>query len=112
LPFARIRDQDVRVGLRARLSALFSHDPGTLIIEELGVMNGESRIDFAVVNGEFHGYEIKSEMDTLDRLPTQSRLYSMVFEVLIHRGPLDAFMGSEMIAVRLLVSGDGCFVAA
>jgi hypothetical protein len=80
LSLEKTRDKDVRIALRARLSAIFRHDPGTLIIEELAVMNGESRIDFAVVNGELHGYEIKSEMDTLDRLPAQTRFYNMVFD--------------------------------
>jgi hypothetical protein len=37
-------------------------------------------VDIAVVNGELHGFEIKSARDTLARLPAQQELYSQVFD--------------------------------
>jgi hypothetical protein len=49
------------------------------IIEELGVVHGKSRIDIAVINGLMHGYEIKSDKDTLQRLPEQMNMYNSVF---------------------------------
>src|SRR3989338_11292875 len=50
------------------------------IFEEFGVSHGTARIDFAIVNGVMHGYEIKSDRDTLDRLPDQMREYNAVFD--------------------------------
>lgn len=50
------------------------------IIEELGVQHGTARIDFAVINGVMHGYEIKSDCDTLERLPEQVREFNTVFD--------------------------------
>jgi hypothetical protein len=34
----------------------------------------------AVINGSVHGFEIKSEYDTLARLPSQSYIYNRVFD--------------------------------
>ncbi len=50
------------------------------IFEEFGVSHGTARIDFAIINGVMHGYEIKSDRDTLERLPDQMREYNAVFD--------------------------------
>jgi hypothetical protein len=50
------------------------------IFEELGVSHGKARIDIAVVNGVMHGYEIKSDRDTLSRLFEQMHEYNAVFD--------------------------------
>lgn len=50
------------------------------IFEELGVSHGRARIDMAVVNGVMHGYEIKSDKDTLSRLFDQMNEYNEVFD--------------------------------
>ncbi|MFA6586300.1 MAG: sce7726 family protein [Candidatus Paceibacterota bacterium] len=50
------------------------------IFEEFGVSHGTARIDFAIINGVMHGYEIKSDRDTLDRLPEQMKQYNKVFD--------------------------------
>lgn len=50
------------------------------IFEEFGVSHGAARIDFAVINGVLHGYEIKSDKDTLERLPEQMKEYNAVFD--------------------------------
>jgi len=50
------------------------------IFEELGVSHGRARIDIAVVNGVMHGYEIKSDKDTLSRLFDQMHEYNAVFD--------------------------------
>jgi hypothetical protein len=50
------------------------------IYEELGVKHGTSRIDIAVINGIMHGYEIKSDRDTLKRLPEQMIEFDAVFD--------------------------------
>jgi hypothetical protein len=75
-----MRDIDVRAALRAVVDSYFSHEPGTIRIEELGILNGSSRVDLAVVNGSLHGYEIKSAVDTLERLPSQVEAFSSVFD--------------------------------
>ncbi|MBL7733679.1 MAG: sce7726 family protein [Chitinophagaceae bacterium] len=55
-------------------------DLRTIVIDELGLRNGGVRADIAVVNGRLVGYEIKTEKDTLVRLPLQIQAYSEVFE--------------------------------
>lgn len=75
-----MRDMDVRRALHARLRADHSGDQGTLILDEVGLCQGHSRVDVAVVNGAITGYEIKSDRDTLDRLPGQVEVYSKVLD--------------------------------
>ena len=59
---------------------LHARDSKLRIIEELGVKHGAARIDVAVVNGVLHGYEIKSDRDTLLRLPEQMHIFNSVFD--------------------------------
>ena len=78
-----IRDYDeraIRKRLRDHLIAEHGAEPETVYIDELGVNRGSGRIDLAVVNGQLHGYEIKSDRDSLRRLKSQSELYSGVFD--------------------------------
>jgi hypothetical protein len=75
-----MRDLDVRQALRATELARHVNDPSTLVIDELGLQWGTVRVDIAVVNGSIHGYEIKSDVDTLDRLPGQAEVYSRVLD--------------------------------
>ena len=52
-----------------------------LVINELGVGHGTARVDVAVMQPQlFHGYEIKSDYDTLKRLPVQVCEFSDVFD--------------------------------
>lgn len=71
-----MRDIDIRTALHSVLGEQYRHDPDTLIVDELGLCQGRARVDVAVVTGTLHGYEIKSEQDTLYRLPTQAAVYS------------------------------------
>lgn len=75
-----MKDADVRRALRKKLSADYAGDCSTRIVEEMGIWSGSVRIDVAVINGELIGYELKSDLDTLERLPTQADLYSKVFD--------------------------------
>ncbi|HEX8532885.1 MAG TPA: sce7726 family protein [Allosphingosinicella sp.] len=75
-----MRDRDVRAALLSQLSAEHANDPDTRIVEEMGVWAGSARIDVAVINGELAGFELKSDRDTLDRLPMQAEIYSLVFD--------------------------------
>jgi hypothetical protein len=74
-----MRDIDIRRALRLEMARRHSQD-GTLIVEELGLCQGTARVDVAAVNGSVHGYEIKSEQDTLVRLPGQSTIYNQALE--------------------------------
>ena len=73
-------DADVRPSLRTRLLAEAGAQLDTVVIEELGVCRGQVRIDLAVVNGTLHGYEIKSDRDSLRRLDAQIDYYSRVLD--------------------------------
>jgi hypothetical protein len=74
-----MRDIDIRRVLRRDVDNLHARAPDTVVIEELGLCQGRARIDIAVINGSVHGFEIKSEYDTLARLPNQSQSYNRVF---------------------------------
>ena len=73
-------DLMIRTLLRGGLKEKHSKDKRVRIIEELGVHHGNARVDIAVVNGIMHGYEIKSDLDTLLRLPEQIEVYNSVFD--------------------------------
>lgn len=75
-----MRDVDIRTALRASVLGQYLDEPGSRVIEELGIRRGEVRADIVVVNGETHGYEIKSSEDTLRRLRAQDARYSSVFD--------------------------------
>src|SRR5437870_5424523 len=78
-----MRDADVRRALLDDLRAKYDGDPDTRIIPELGLCQGDVRIDVAVVNGSLNGYEIKSDADTLDRLPAQQEAYSKILDTVM-----------------------------
>jgi hypothetical protein len=73
-------DLIIRCALREALKKRHAHDKELRIIEELGLRHGSVRIDVAVINGIMHGYEIKSDRDTLERLPEQMTEFSAVFD--------------------------------
>jgi hypothetical protein len=73
-------DVHIRAALKRDLLSQYKGDHQTVIIEELGVQHGASRIDLVVVNGVLHGFELKSDRDTLTRLPEQARAYNAVFD--------------------------------
>lgn len=73
-------DADIRPALKTKLLAAHRNEPDTVLLDELGVCRGEVRVDVALVNGIIHGYEIKSDYDSLRRLPGQVELYSKVLD--------------------------------
>lgn len=75
-----MRDRDVRCAVMAYLDRLHAGEADTRVVQEMGIWSGSVRVDIAVINGELHGFELKSERDTLERLPTQAELYSQVFD--------------------------------
>ena len=71
-----MNDSDIRQVVLSKLNREYHDDPKTMIIEELGLCQGDARIDIAVVNGSIHGFEIKSDKDTLRRLNNQIEIYN------------------------------------
>ena len=75
-----MREVDIRRELHARIRHEHRAAPDTVVVEELGLCKGVARVDLAAVNGSLHGYEIKSERDTFERLPGQTRVYSQALD--------------------------------
>lgn len=73
-------DTVIRQALVSRLKEEYTTQPDYRVIPELGLWHGAARIDVAVVNGVLHGFEIKSDRDTLMRLPEQREAYNSVFD--------------------------------
>lgn len=73
-------DIDIRTALRQQLQSEFAADPATLILDELGLSHGNARVDVAVINGIIHGFELKSDSDTLKRLPDQIAIYGTILD--------------------------------
>jgi hypothetical protein len=73
-------DAEIRAALLAHLRNRHAGNTDTAFLEELGLCRGQVRIDVAVVNCTFHGYEIKSDRDSLRRLAGQIDLYGRVLD--------------------------------
>ncbi|WIB68098.1 sce7726 family protein [Curtobacterium sp. MCBD17_035] len=69
-------DADLRAAL---LSQLARGRRQQYIVEEMGIA-GEARVDVALIGDHLHGFEIKSERDSLRRLPSQVEVFSRVFD--------------------------------
>jgi hypothetical protein len=111
-----VRDADIRCSLRADVEKKHGDDPGTRIIDELGLRQGLVRVDLAVVNGVLKGYEIKSLADTLRRLPGQVAVYSQVldFATIVlaetHRKEASALIPKWWEVIVALQRPDGIFL--
>lgn len=77
-----MNDPAIRQLLKETELTHFFNDPNSKVVEELSLPVAKARIDIAIVNGSFHGYEIKSASDTLQRLPSQIEAYTKVFDYL------------------------------
>ena len=75
-----MKDSDIRHLMNSQVLKEYHDDPDSLVVDELGLCQGSTRVDIAVINGAIHGYEIKSDQDTLVRLPSQVELYSQVLD--------------------------------
>lgn len=56
--------------------------PDTIVVDELGLAHTKSRIDIAVIGEYIHGYEIKSDKDTLERFAAQMSIYKQTLHKL------------------------------
>lgn len=79
---APLRDSQIRSALRSKLHSIHAKESNTAIIDELSLCQGDARVDVAVLNGSFSGYEIKSDRDTLARLPHQLAVYEVCFDTM------------------------------
>jgi hypothetical protein len=68
-PVEPIGDPEIRRPLARLLRS--EGGPNTIFVEELGLCQGNARVDVAVLGETLEGYEIKSERDSLSRLPAQ-----------------------------------------
>ena len=75
---SKLRDSHIRSALLGELEARFPSEDDDLILQEFACK--AARIDIAVVNGALHGFEIKSDCDSLDRLSTQIAEYGKIFD--------------------------------
>jgi len=78
----RLTDRAIRRAIHDELLPPFLMCGHALIVDEMAVCGGDSRVDLAVINGQVHGFEIKSEADTLERLGKQSESYNRVFDTM------------------------------
>jgi hypothetical protein len=75
-----MNDVEIRQNFHSKILKRQHAHKDTLVIDELGLNHGKCRADIAVVNGQFVGYEIKSNNDSLRRLEEQVKSYSAVFD--------------------------------
>ena len=71
-----ILDPDIREALVEKYLGPHARRSDSLVIHELGLAHAKRRVDVAVINGEIHGFEIKSAQDRLGRLKGQLQVYA------------------------------------
>lgn len=74
-----LKDKDIRLALVEEIIKV-NEGKDYRIVEELAVCDGDARVDIALINGKLCGYEIKSDKDTLERLPNQIISYNKTFD--------------------------------
>jgi hypothetical protein len=73
-------DREIRAALLAFLRQSHATQEDVAVLEELGLCRGEVFVDVTLVNGSLHGFEIKSDRDSLRRLARQALFYSAVLD--------------------------------
>lgn len=76
----RVRDADVRDGLAVEVSSRMSGQPHLLVPEVDIRWSIPARADALLIANRICGFEIKSDIDTLTRLPRQVEAYGQVVE--------------------------------
>lgn len=76
----KMKDKDIRAALLSNPTKYLDFDSNSIIIQELGLCQGEARIDIAIIKEEIHGYEIKSTRDNLSRLQDQAKIYNRTLD--------------------------------
>ncbi|MBL8159118.1 sce7726 family protein [Candidatus Saccharibacteria bacterium] len=75
-----VKDREIRSTLKDCLRLEYCFDEKMQILDEFGINYGEVRADVVAVGDVMHGYEIKSDYDSLNRLPNQIKAYNAVFD--------------------------------
>ena len=75
-----LRDKDIREPFHNWLREKHPDLLDTKIFHEFPIPRPSARVDIAVVNGQLSGFEIKSDADTLGRLPRQVASFNCVFD--------------------------------
>jgi hypothetical protein len=95
-----LRDIDIRRALLEAVREAHADERDTRYVEELSICGGQSVADLAVVNGSLHCYEIKSQRDSLARLPGQRASYDRVFDfvtVVAYESHAKRIVADEMV---------------
>lgn len=79
-PSRPLDDKMIRGALLRGLRSEAQGQADTVVLEELGLRHGLARVDIVVVNSYLHGFEIKSDRDTLGRLSGQLRVFNSVLD--------------------------------
>ena len=80
---AMLNDGMIRQSLRRGLDRQAARCRRAVVIEEFSIARGSARVDLALVNGHLRAYEIKSDRDTLLRLPAQTAHYNRIFDRIV-----------------------------
>jgi hypothetical protein len=75
-----MREALIRRAVVGQVAETYPPSSGVLVVPELELCRKSARIDLVVINGSLDGYEIKSERDTLRRLPNQVKAYGRVLD--------------------------------
>src|SRR5258706_16387046 len=75
-----MKDIELRTALKNRLLDQGVINAQTKVIDELGLRHGRARIDIAVIGTSIHGFELKTDQDSLARLPGQRAIYEDVLD--------------------------------
>ncbi len=74
------RDDTIRAALLPRLDSILPLEPNCVLIEEMGIEHGSSRIDVAAIGSLVYGFEIKAGLDSFARLQRQVRHYDRLVD--------------------------------
>ena len=78
----RLTDAQIRKVIHSQIIPGIVANSPSRIVDEMEICCGDARVDIAVINGKLHGFEIKSEADTLARLQGQISAYNQVFDTM------------------------------
>lgn len=77
-----LNDKNIRISLISYIKNYYELDPRQdIIASELALLREGARADVVLVNGIYHCFEIKSELDTLSRLENQLVAYKKYFDM-------------------------------
>lgn len=75
-----MHDSLIRKSFHKKVLNKFHKDRNSRVIDEFAIDHGVIRADIAIANGILHGFEIKGDYDKLNRLPSQAKSYSSIFD--------------------------------